>query len=1359
MNTKTKNPTVESVIPYHFIQNFLDTMPGNIIVLDQDYKIVFVSKKWSEFSRKIGFSIRTQYKGIDYFSISPDTNEISNKIKNLFSGKLITFEYEYSTKIQKKNHCISLIGKAFNYDKNNWVTLSFEDVTKQKKEESTYLTKQEEFQAIFEQAAVGIARLSLDGEFLRVNDKFCEIIGYSRKKMLQLSFSDITHSSDLNLWFKKIEQLLNGESDSFSTEKRYIHKSGQIIWGKITISIIRKKSGKPKYFVSIFEDISNLIKIETALSESEINYKNLVEQAQDGISLLQNGEIKFMNSAMTGITGYSKEDLLRRHFEFLIADDELSRVMEIHRKRMNNEKVPSVYETAIKKKNGERLEVELNSQLTGIDGKQVVIIRDISKRKKEEKKQKRIFDSLDQERKMFISGPVVVFKWNNDANDPVEYVSHNVQEVFGYSVEEFISGKILYNALIHEDDYERVVKVDREYSTNKRLNNFVHDPYRIVHKEGKLIWVLDNVSIIRDKKGNILNYLGYVVDITRQKEMENELRNSESKYKLLLENIPQKIFLKDTNSVYISCNKNYADDLGIHSEEIKGKSDYDLFPKEYARKFQIDDQRIVENGQQEELVEPYLLFGKKIWNRVIKSPVKDDNGEILGVLGIFWDITEQKEIEEALQESEEKFRTLVTNIEEIIYILDNEGNFLLSEGKGLSKLGIESGQGVGNSAFEIYKNNPQVIQNIKKTLGGETVNFEGPAWDRYFRNWFTPNRNHKGEIVGLLGLSVDITEQKQVENELIKSKERFHDVVMNLQEGFYSTTLDGEILFYNNKYIDMLGLDSNKNYLGLKLAAFWQNSYDRELYIKNLIEKGHIEDFLVYAKRGDGNKIILRTNSRLIKDKERMSMKIEGVFQDVTEQIEAKESLRNSEERLSSFIESATEGFALFDADFNLMKYNKAALKIFIPYLPKSTKIGNNILQIVPFLEKSGRYEKYLDVMKSGKSLFFEDLIPDEKFGNKTINIKAFKVGEGIGMIFHDTTESKEAQLKLKESEEKYRQLIEQSNDGVGLVQNNKIIFTNTVLTEMLGYTKDEFEKQEFGNIVHPDELDRLLDFHYRRMKNEEVLSIYETKLLHRNGRVLEVEFNVSITSYLGETAILIMTRDISKRKKTETKILKYQERLKALASELIITEEKQRKQIATDLHDHVGQLLASSRLQMAAINNRMDKDDILLKIGSISQGMLQAIQSIRNAIFNLSPPQLNEIGLFAATSDWLEDQIELKHGIKSEIKGEDRIYLMDENTRFLIFRSIRELLINVVKHAKAEHIYVTIKEINKNLYVIVEDDGTGFNYHPELYRFKSNSLGLFSINERVTDIGGSMEIISTLGEGTLIKLIIPLIG
>jgi signal transduction histidine kinase len=175
----------------------------------------------------------------------------------------------------------------------------------------------------------------------------------------------------------------------------------------------------------------------------------------------------------------------------------------------------------------------------------------------------------------------------------------------------------------------------------------------------------------------------------------------------------------------------------------------------------------------------------------------------------------------------------------------------------------------------------------------------------------------------------------------------------------------------------------------------------------------------------------------------------------------------------------------------------------------------------------------------------------------------------------------------------------------------------------------------------------------------------------------------------------------------------------------------------------------------MAAIHDGLEKEVILLKIKNISQGMLQAIQSIRNAIFNLSPPQLNEIGLFAATSDWLEDLIEIKHGIKTVIQGEDRFFPLNENERFLIFRSIRELLMNIVKHAKAENIIVTIMEINKKMHINIEDDGVGFD--SELVRLKRKSLGLFSINERVTDIGGSMEIESKLGRGTKIKLIIPI--
>ncbi len=894
-------------------------------------------------------------------------------------------------------------------------------------------------------------------------------------------------------------------------------------------------------------------------------------------------------------------------------------------------------------------------------------------------------------------------------------------------------------------------------SENTNINYFVHQPYRILHKNGETIWVMDHTSIIRNEIGEIVNYLGYIIDVTAQKKMENTVRDSENKYRILLENIPQKIFFKDKNSVYISCNQNYADDLGIQASEVKGKTDYEFFPDKFAKKFQADDKRIVENGQTEEFVEDYLYFGEVVLNRVLKTPVKNEEGETIGVLGIFWDITEQNKTEVLLRESEAKFRNLVTNIEGVVYILDKDGKIILSEGRGLSKLGLQARETVGLSAFDLYKNFPEVLTYIRKSLKGETVNFGSYINDNYYRNWCTPQKNSSGEITGIIGLAVDITEQKKIENELIKSKARFHDVVMNLQEGFYSTTLEGVVLFYNSKYIDILGLDPNKNYTGELLEDFWQNLEDRNIYLEDILKEGYLRDYMINAKKVNGENVILRTNSLLVVDKEENTTRIEGVFQDVTNELVAKEKLRISEERLSSFIGSATDGFALFDSDFNLISVNSMIRKIFPPHIEKNIKIGANILEIAPFLKKTDRYQKYLDVMKNGKPLLLEDIIPNEDFGDQSLNIKVFKVNDGIGMIFSDTTESKRARLELEESEEKYRQLIEQSKDGVALVQDRTIVFTNSIIYDMLGYTLEEFEKLDFVDIAHPDELFRLLDFHKRRMYGEKFQSIYETRLIKKDGNTLEVEFNVARTTYLKKYAILIMARDISERKIIEKEIFKYQARLKALASELIITEEKQRKQIATDLHDHVGQLLASSRLQMAAINDDMEKEVILMKIKNISLGMLQAIQSIRNAIFNLSPPQLIEIGLFAATADWLEDQIELKHGIKTFIRGEDRFFQLAENTRFLIFRSIRELLINSVKHAKAENIIVTIKEIDAKMHVTIEDDGVGFDYDSKYFKYKKKSIGLFSINERLTDIGGSMEIDSKIGRGTIIKLIIPI--
>ncbi len=233
---------------------------------------------------------------------------------------------------------------------------------------------------------------------------------------------------------------------------------------------------------------------------------------------------------------------------------------------------------------------------------------------------------------------------------------------------------------------------------------------------------------------------------------------------------------------------------------------------------------------------------------------------------------------------------------------------------------------------------------------------------------------------------------------------------------------------------------------------------------------------------------------------------------------------------------------------------------------------------------------------------------------------------------------------------------------------------------------------------------------------------------------------------------------DVTERKRSEEKLHAYQEELRSLASEMSIIEERERRAIATDLHDHIGQTLAMSKIRLGELKELSGTTPIAKQAAEIQGLIEQAISYTRSLTFELSPPILYELG-FEAAVEWLTEQFREKHGLAINFENNGPVNNMDIESGVLIFKGVRELLFNIIKHAHASRARVIISASGGNVRVTVEDDGIGFLYPSSKAGRKGGikSFGLFSIKEQLHHAGGQLHVRSIPGQGTTVTLEVPL--
>jgi PAS domain S-box-containing protein len=909
------------------------------------------------------------------------------------------------------------------------------DVTERRWAEEVLRQSEEYFRALIENSQDAIVILDGDGTIRYESPSVGRLWGYKPEDWADRNYWEFVFPEDMQDVAEKFAKLLQNQGSSLFTNMRIRQKDGSM---RVVEASGQNLLDNPavKGIVLNIRDITERKRIEEALQQSELNYRVLFDSTLDGLFVVDSETMKVVLANESGmrmakIYGFdSLTDLnIADMVEFFHPEDR-DRVIKTIAEDMFEKDLRQINEFRMLTKDGREMWISAVGTRTKYQGKSagLVSMRDITKRKQMEEELRRLSDAV----KMTTDSVAVT-----DMRGRILDINEAGLRMYGLSDRADFVGRNPLDAIAPEDRRKALENMAKLVETGQ-VNNI---EYHVLRKDGSKIFIETSVSVIKGGNGEPKGLVAVARDITESRKAAEALKQSEKKYRQLFEIMQEGLWLIDKDSITTFVNPRMAEILGYTAEEMLGKHLFEFMDERGTEAAKYGLERCRQGIRVQHDFEFTRKDGARVYASLETSPITDEAGNYVGALACVADITARKEVQEALQNSEEYFRSLIENAQDAIVIVAGDGTISYGSPAIERMLGYKPEELLSADALFGFAH-PDDIPKVVDTFASFTENgsasvrielrirHKDGSWRvvEAVANNLLENRAIKGIVVNWR----DVTERKKAEEALKESEERYRMLAENVKDVISAIDMNLRTTYMSPSVTQLTGY-SVEEAMALTLeesltpASYEKlmRVFDERMAAETRGEKGLPTSLVleVEAKHKDGHLVSVEMRVNLLRDAEGKPVGILGVTRDITERKKAEEVLRLSEEKYRLVVDNANEVIVV--AQDGMLKFFNSRTTVVLGY-SKEELASKPFIEFVHPDDQQMVIKRYLERLSGGQppSLYAFRVVG--KDGNITwVEINAVVINwEGSPATLNfltDVTERKRAEEEKQKMEEQLR--------------------------------------------------------------------------------------------------------------------------------------------------------------------------------------------------------------------------------------------------------------------------------------------------------------------------------------------------